>query len=202
MTPVLSISLSGTTVTATITATAGITVKLYQKATTDPTWVLAGTRTGSGTITIAGLVEGTQYIFCAIEDNAGVLSFPSNPVIVSTAIGFVGDSQGFDDGLIFLLQAKGEEVDFYPTGVGGGSRSILALVDRLGAQALPGVPEGSTEAFRLVVLNDDTNGISSTEINCGKSVIAIPRRWGLTKQNRMICSIENQNEVGLQILAA
>lgn len=200
MTPVLSISLSGTTVTATITATAGITVNLYQKATTDTTWVLAGTRTGSGTITVAGLAEGMQYIFCAIEDDAGVLSFPSNPVIVSTAIGIIGDAQGFDDGLIFLLQAKGEEVDFHPTG--GGSRSILALVDRLGAQALPGVPEGSTEAFRLVVLNDDVNGISSTEINCGKNTIAIPRRFGLAKQDRMICSIESQNEVGLQILAA
>lgn len=202
MATTLTITLSGTTATATIVASGAVTVNLYRKATTDSTWVLAGTRTGSGTITVSGLAAGMQYIFQAIEVIGGQYQLPSNPVVVATELGFVGGSQGFGDGLVFMLQSHGEEVDFYPAGVGGGSRAILALVERLGAQAVPGAPEGSTEVFRIMALNDPVNGISTTEINCLKSVIGVPRRPGLAKTNRVVYAIENQDEVGLEFMAA
>jgi hypothetical protein len=200
VTPTLSITLAGTTATATITAAVGVTINLYQKSTTGSAWVLAGTRTGSGTITVTGLSSAMQYVFVAIDQTGGVNSFPSNPVVVETASGFVGEMMGFQtDGLAFMLAACGEEIDFYPPG--GGTRSILALVDRLGSQDVPGAPEGMTEVFRIVVPNDPAEGISSTEVNCRVSKIGVARRPGLAKVERTVWQIENQDEAGMSLLA-
>lgn len=198
--PTMSISLSGTTVTATITATVGITVNLYKKATTDSVWVLAGTRTGSGTIVVSGLSAAMQYVFVAVATDGVLYSLPTIALIVETASGFIAELAEFQsDGLAFMLASSGEEIDFYPAA--GGTRSILAIVDRLGAQDIPGAPEGSTEVFRIVVLNDPAAGISTTEINVRKSKVGIARRPGLDKQVRVIWSIENQDEGAMQILA-
>jgi hypothetical protein len=200
VTPILTVSLSNTTATATITAATGALVNLYQKATTDSAWVLAGTRTGSGTIVVSGLSAAMQYVFVAVDQTGGVNSFPSNPVIVETASGFVAEAPEFQtDGLAFLLMSAGEEIDFYPAG--GGTRSMLALVDRLGAQDIPGVPEGSTEVFRIMVPNSATGGISTTEINVRKSKVGVARRPGLAKQTRVIWQIENQDEAAMSLLA-
>lgn len=201
ITPTLAVSVSGTTATATVTATAGITVNLYRKATTDSVWVLAGTRTGSGTIVVSGLTEGMQYVFIAIAIDGGLYSFPSISVVISLPVSTSGSPQGFrDDGLVFLLKSDGENVVFYPDT--GGSRSIRALVDRLGPQDVPGAPEGVTEIFRMTILNSSLSGISTAEINVGKSKIGVARRPGLANQERIICSIENQDRTALQIMVA
>jgi len=134
-------------------------------------------------------------------DRAGIAGLPASETTTPPpSAGVNSIDQMMIDGMNMLLTLRGESIVYYP--VSGSSRTILALVDRVGPQDIPELPEGTTEAFRINVLNDATLGISSAEINLRKSKVGLPRRLGLSNQTRVILAIENQNGAKLQILAA
>jgi hypothetical protein len=196
--PVLTVSLSGLVATATITGDAEATLYLLYRSPADIDWQDGGNRVGSGDLTVSGLLANTVYTFLVYSEENGNRSLPSIPVNVQTARDTaIAAAEFATDGLVFMLMSAGEEITYYPPA--GGSRRILALVDRLGPADLPG--EGSAEGIRAVILNDPIEGISSTEINVGKSMLGIPRRPGLAEVQRVVTLIENIDAVALQVLA-
>ena len=84
-TPTLSLSVSGTTVTATITGTAGATHYLKYR-TTNQAWADGGSRSGDGDIEVADLTNGQLYIFIVFSQiSFGPYSAPSTAEIVYPA---------------------------------------------------------------------------------------------------------------------
>jgi hypothetical protein len=195
--PTLSVSLSGTTATATITATVGITVNLYKKATTDSAWVLAGTRTGSGTITVSGLAAAMQYVFAAVATDGVLYSLPSIALIVDTdpAVATVSE---FDlllpDSADVILEHFGVPMVYYPKS--GGSRNIVGVLNPEPITSLPGMTGSNSPKSTIAVKNGSTGtypGISTTEIDTGGDKIAYPVRHGQTAQQRRISRIVSQD---------
>jgi len=76
----------------------------------------------------------------------------------------------FDDTLAasadaFFLLPGAEYVTYVPAS--GSARRIRAVVDRPGAEQLPGVAGGSRPGIEILVRNSSTAGISSAEIDTG-----------------------------------
>lgn len=80
--PVLSVSISGNTATATITGDPGVTNHLIYKMIRDLAWSDGGSRAGDGDIEVTDLTENRVYMFQGFSEDAGVYSQPSELVMV------------------------------------------------------------------------------------------------------------------------
>lgn len=83
----------------------------------------------------------------------------------------------------------------------GGSRSIQAVIDYVGAQALDGLKGGSRPHVELYVRNDAAAGISSREIDTGGDKVQVPLRRGRSVRTIRIVQILAQDRAMLRLLA-
>lgn len=79
-----------------------------------------------------------------------------------------------------------EEVTYYPRS--GGSRTILAIVEREPPSLFDQAGNVVMVAFLVWVKNDKTDGILATELNTGNDQIELPERIGKLPRRR--CSVE------------
>ncbi len=196
--PTLSVSVSGTTATATIDGDAGVTNWLYYKVSTATEWS-TDSRSGDGNIAVSSLTAGVRYTFIAISQSAaGVYSLPSIPVNVTVGVSTTSVLDGIlaDEADTFLA-AFGEAVTYYPKG--GSSRDIIAVVDRNPVAGINGVPHGNTSKQLVRVKNDSDDGISSSEINVGGDHIKFAVRIGKTATQKRITGIQWE-DVGMMYL--
>ena len=90
------------------------------------------------------------------------------------------------------LQAYfGESIVYKPRG--GGSRSIVGMVDRTDRNLLDGTDRAMIPAFTITVANSATTGILSTEINTGGDAITVAIRYGGTAVDRRISKVLETN---------
>ena len=76
---------TGTSVTVTVDGDAGVTNRLYYRATTATAWTTGLTRSGDGTIIQTGLTNATAYAFVVVSDSSGTYSLPSSVALGTTA---------------------------------------------------------------------------------------------------------------------
>lgn len=191
--PTFTLTVSGTSVIAAISGTAGATHFLKYKGSSNTAWIAGGSRSGDGTITVTGLSYDVPYIFTVysqIED--GTYTEPAAAAIVTLA---QADVNKFDAQLIsevqIFLNTFGVTVTYQSAG--GGSRSIKAIINREGNQALDSVPHGNSPITSMTVANSSTIGISSSELDTGGDKVMIAVRIGQTPQNRRITKIISQD---------
>ncbi len=187
-TPTLTLSVSGTTVTATIDGDAGVTNYLVYKVASDSAWTAGGDRVGDGDLVVAGLSTGVRYSFVAFSLNGTIYSPPSlvQEVLIETSTISAQDAMlavAADQ----LLSQFGEAVTYYPKG--GGTRDIVGVVDRNPVGAITGSPHGNTPRMMVIVKNDASDGISSSEVNTGGDKINLDVRIGESEQQRRITSL-------------
>lgn len=84
---------------------------------------------------------------------------------------------------------------------GGGSRSIKAIVEYVGAQSLDGLKGGSRPHVELYVRNDVAAGISSREIDTGGDKVQVPLRMGRSVRTVRIVKILAQDRAMLRLAA-
>lgn len=105
------------------------------------------------------------------------------------------------DALTVFLQTDdfAETVQYWPRGALT-ARTIKAVVIRESIQTLS---ENNSETvlpmFEVHVANDATNGISSTELDCGGDQIAIPPRDGYAASRRAVYRLVTQDH-GMLVL--
>lgn len=198
-TPTLSVSVSGTTATATIDGDAGVTNFLVYKAAGETSWSAGGSRSGDGDIAVADLIAGVRYVFIAYSLSSGTYSTPSVAYEVLIQVSTTGaqDALLANEASMFLAQF-GESVTYYPKG--GGSRDIVAVVDRNPVSGLNGMPHGNSPKFVISVKNSADDGISSSEINDGGDKIGFSVRIGEAATQRRVQSIQ-WHDVGMLYLA-
>jgi len=101
----------------------------------------------------------------------------------------------FDQALIDstddFLTTFGESVTYWPNG--GGSREITAVVSRDRPDDLDGAPHGQAPRLTITVANDDTKGISSSEVDTGGDKVALQVKIGESTQQRRITKILSQD---------
>ena len=85
-TPTVSIAVSGTTATLTIAGDAGVTHQVYYQELGDAGWSDGGTRVGDGDKDVAGLSEGSRYLFLVQSLDGSVPSLVSDPVYGTPAV--------------------------------------------------------------------------------------------------------------------
>lgn len=73
---------NGSSVTATITGTGGITYRLYYVAQGGAVWTAGQSRSGSGTVQQTGLTDDTVYTFTVIGESDSLYSLPYGRVTV------------------------------------------------------------------------------------------------------------------------
>lgn len=94
------------------------------------------------------------------------------------------------DGSAFLADF-GEAVTYYPAA--GGSRPIVADVERAGLQSTPGGGRSVTPATTVTVRNSSTAGISSSELKVRGDKIAVAERIGGTSVQRLITRVLSED---------
>lgn len=187
--PTLSISASGTTITATISGASGATHYLKYKGSADTSWQSGGSRSGNGNITVSGLTANAPYIFtCYSQVDGGVYSLPAVAVYVIPAPD-TDTSNDFDDAVIaandVILETMGITITYLPRA--GGSRAILAIIDYGQIAAMPGMPAANSGTVTITVANDATDGISLAEFDSGGDMVTIPWPYEYSSaQNRLI----------------
>jgi hypothetical protein len=198
--PTLSLAISGSNIVATIDGDAGVTNYLKYKSSTQSSWQDGGSRSGDGTITVSDLASGVVYVFIAYSQHPDTLlySLPSAAKTASFSVaasvenefdGWLADSAGD------FFTEFGEAVTYLPSG--GGSREIIAVVDREPPEELTG--GGHAPKVIISVANDSDDGISSSEINKSKDKVELSVRIGETAQQRLITSIISQ-DAGMMML--
>ena len=118
-------------------------------------------------------LEAEQIAFIVSEAEAsgcGVAEMAHAGVLTGTAAAMAAD------GVIRQLSGAVE-------------RSIMALVDREQPAALGNAPYGHAPLAAITVVNSATKGISSTEVDCGRSKVRLPVDIGRTPQVRHITAI-------------
>lgn len=187
-TPTLSVTVSGTTATATIDGDAGVTNWLYYAADSDTEWT-TDSRAGDGTIVVADLVVGVRYTFIAISQSAaGVFSEPSIPVDVLIQPTTTSVQNGLlSDEADTFLASFGEPITYHPKG--GSTRDIIAIVDRNPVASITGLSHGNTPRLLIIVKNAATDGISSSEVNTGGDEVALDVRIGESETRKRITSV-------------
>jgi hypothetical protein len=196
-----SITDGGDQTLAIANVTASGTVQLYYRKRGAAIWTAGLTRTASGNITQTGLEPG-WYEFYATDTIDGATSAPSNLITMQIAdVPVVETSVNeFDQSAINaspeMITIMGEPVTFFPDG--GGSRSILAIIDRGGQAALPGM-RGNAPMTTIIVINDYTTGISSAEINVDCDKVSLALRRGKLPQQRIITKILYEDAGMLQL---
>jgi len=155
----------------------------------------------TGDITQTGLEPG-WYEFYATDTVDGATSAPSNLITMQIAdVPVVETSVNeFDQSAINaspeMITIMGEPVTFFPDG--GGSRSILAIIDRGGQAALPSM-RGNAPMTTITVMNNSTTGISSAEINVDCDKVSLALRRGKLPQQRIITKILYEDAGMLQM---
>ena len=84
--PTVSISVAATTATLTIAGDAGVTHQVYYQAIGAAAWSDGGDRVGDGDKAVAGLTEGTRYVFIVQSLLSSVPSVVSAPVYGAPAV--------------------------------------------------------------------------------------------------------------------
>jgi len=100
--PALAVTISGTTATATVTGTAGVTYTVLYKTVVATSWTSGGSRTGTGTVSIASLTEQTGYYFVSYATLAGVYSTPS--IAVYAFCGASTTTDAIEKALYYILE--------------------------------------------------------------------------------------------------
>jgi len=193
-TPTVTVAAGTLAFTATIAGDAGVTNYLKYKIASGGAWLDGGSRSGDGDITVSSLNNDVTYIIVvySINDLTDVVSLPSYAQTVSFSSTAEGDFESdLADNADELLTAFGETVYYLPNG--GGSREILGIIDYEGVSALSGTPFGTGPAINVTVKNDDTDGISTSEIDIGKDLITISTRIGKATENRRLVSIISED---------
>jgi len=90
-----------------------------------------------------------------------------------------------------MMYSFGETVRYTPDG--GVAREIEAAVKREPPGPTPGVPRGSGPKLMIMVANDATTGIASSEVNTGKDSVTVAVRVGATPQERTVGRIVSHN---------
>ncbi len=187
--PTITASVSGTTATITFVGDAGVTNYLFYKKAGASAWTSGGNRAGDGDIAVAGLSTGVRYTFIGYSWNAtGGNSAPSPSVDVLIQVSTTSVMDGLLASQAGIFLAKfGEAITYYPAG--GGSRSIVGIVDRNPVSGVNGVPHGNTPKFVISVKNASADGISSSEIDTTDK-IGFSGRIGRTAIQRRIQGIQ------------
>lgn len=197
--PAISVSVSDRTATITFDGDAGVTNYLFCKAAGDSAWTVVGNRSGDGDISKSDLSAGVRYTFVGYSWNAtGGNSGPSITLDVLIQVSTTSVLDGLlPDQADDVLDAFGEAVTYYPKG--GSSRDIVAVVDRNPVAGINGVPHGNTSKFIVLVKNDGSDGISSSEVNNGGDHISFATRIGVTATQKRITAIQ-WHDVGMMYL--
>ena len=193
-TPTVTVAAGTLAFTATISGDAGVTNYLKYKTASGSAWLDGGSRSGDGDITVSSLNNDVTYIIVvySINDLTDVVSLPSYAQTVSFSSTAEGDFESdLADNADEYLTAFGEIVYYLPNG--GGSREILGIIDYEGVSALGGAPFGTGPTINVTVKNDDTDGISTSEIDVGKDLITISTRIGKATENRRLVSIISED---------
>lgn len=197
--PVITVSVAGTTATITFDGDAGVTNYLFYKAAGASSWTVGGNRAGDGDIAVAGLSAGVRYTFVGYSWNA--TGGNSGPSITLDVLIQVSTTSALDGLLTSQADSQlaefGEAVTYYPKG--GGSRNIVAIVDRNPVSGIAGSPHGNTPKFLVLVKNDSDAGVSSSEVNTGGDKISLSALIGKTAQQRRIAAIQ-WHDVGMMYL--
>ncbi len=187
--PAVSVSVSGTTATITFDGDDGVTNYLFYKAAGESAWTVVGNRAADGDISKSDLSAGVRYTFVGYSWNA--TGGNSGPSITLDVLIQVSTTSTLDGVLAAeadtFLAAFGEAVTYYPKG--GGSRDIIAVVDRNPVAGIDGVPHGNTSKLVVKVKNDSDDGISSSEVETGGDKIKLSVRIGKTASQKRINSI-------------
>lgn len=97
----------------------------------------------------------------------------------------------------FLDTLGGEEIVYLPAG--GGGRTIKAIVNRDQPAELGDAPHGHAPLAIIAVRNDETDGISSAEIDTGGDKVRYAVRLKKTPQDRRITGIISQDSGMLRL---
>ena len=90
-----------------------------------------------------------------------------------------------------------ELIEWWPQGVEGNKRQIYAVIDRP-ASALSG--NVKAPVAMISVLNDSTNGVSSTEIDVGADKWKFSDRYGKTATAHQAKSIDTHDEAEIMLV--
>lgn len=97
-----------------------------------------------------------------------------------------------------LLYQFGESITYYP--VAGGSRIITGMVLREELTVVGELGDVQSQSIVVRVLNDSTNGISSTEIETGGDEIGVALRLGEAAERRAIVRVQADSTGFLRLL--
>jgi len=178
-----------------ITGDSGATHTVLYKTEGDSAWTTGGTRSGDGNVTVSSLANGVRYIFTVYSqiDSGPVSNYAAAQVLLlaATSGGMVEDFADLltDTAADFLLFA--ENIKYIPQG--GGARNIQAIVDRESPGPIGDAAYGNSPTLKITVINSDTTGISTSEINCGGDKAELAVRYGETPQQRLIKKILSQD---------
>ncbi|MGA1979463.1 MAG: hypothetical protein ABSG99_02705 [Sedimentisphaerales bacterium] len=196
--PVLSVAAGTLSAVATITGDNNCTHYLYYRKSTDTSWSDGGSRIGDGTITITGLVNNVAYVFVAISKNApGIFSLPSIAIILTLSGAAAAATANVFDGLLAdtaddFLAAFGIDAMVLPPS--GGTRAIKAIVDCEPPAEIEGMSGVHSTRTTMVVANNSTTGISSSEIDIGANwKVQIETRVGEVQKTKRITRIIYQD---------
>jgi len=76
------------------------------------------------------------------------------------------------------ILGESETITYRPDGLPAGDREIEAVLDRNPVSTVPDTPGAVRPSIIAYVLNDSTDGISASELDCGQDVILIAKRPG------------------------
>jgi len=194
--PIFTTTTGTNSVTVTINGDAGVTNKVIYKAPGDTEWHDGGSRSVDGDIVVSSLDNDVAYIFEVYSvDAAANNSAPSVAVNITLSEDTTNEiDNDLDDMAKIQLDTHGEPVVYWPRG--GGSRPIVAIVDREPPKSLEDMPHGFSPKLVLWVANDSIIGISSSEIDTGGDLIEVALRIGQVPQKCSMVKLESQ-DVGM-----
>jgi len=91
------------------------------------------------------------------------------------------------------LPGESETVTYRPGGLAASDREISAVVDRNPAAPVPDTPGHVRPSLVVYVLNDSTDGISASELDCGSDVVLLARRPGGAEEAMHIARASEQD---------
>ena len=172
--PAISAAASDNSIAVGVSGESGVVHYVKYKSGGDVDWLTGGSITGDGTVVISGLDYNASYILTAYSELNGIFSPPAAACIVVLSAPLSGENK-FDQAVAgsteITLQVFGEQIIYVPAG--GGSRNILAIIDREAIEGLPGIASVNAPVKYITVANDTTKGISSSEFNSGGDMAVI-----------------------------
>lgn len=188
--PTLSVTLDGTTATATITGQAGAFHILRFKTLQESNWSAGIAISGDGDIVVSDLVPGTVYNFIAQSSDNSVFSVPSTVITIevpSTSPQNIFDAMAIAANPVFT-DVFAEQVTYHPAG--GGDRVVQAIITRDSVRQVTG---GITPVAEIMFLNDTSTGVTSSESDRGGDAITYPVNISETPSRRKLGGIIAQD---------